>query len=208
MMPMDNFQQVQLWWADVSSSLHETLQRVMPDDDTDSNVHATNDVSATRKPPLLRPIREAAKGLNKLKGQLEQSCNSWKDRITEIQVQADNQVQLWQHTLQESLQARRRPVRILPGTGCKRRRARGVQLVRAAGQQHSTPVAAKVGASSASGVGASKNALAGGLAGGLVALSLYPVDTIKTLVQAETGAGQRSIPRIFQKLMEKHGEAT
>ncbi|GAQ77631.1 mitochondrial substrate carrier family protein [Klebsormidium nitens] len=112
-------------------------------------------------------------------------------------------MQHFQRSLQATAQRLPHQFKRPPGQSPRRRKAnRGLHLVSAVGN----PARAKVGASSsASGVGASKNALAGGLAGGLVALSLYPVDTIKTLVQAETGAGQRSIPRIFQKLVEKHG---
>eukprot|EP00898_Chlorokybus_atmophyticus_P003776 jgi/Chlat1/439/Chrsp103S01018 len=48
------------------------------------------------------------------------------------------------------------------------------------------------------------NALAGALAGGLVSCSLHPVDTIKTIVQAEHGQ-RRSMSRILHRIMNERG---
>lgn len=199
---VDPIRQLQLTLASLSSNMHNALLQLKSDDGSDNNGDAES-ASAPSEHPQLPPFLHE---LDKLKGQLNRSCIACKSKCVELQMHAGRQMRHFQSSLQETAQKRLRQSNRPSGQRPRRRRTnRGLHLVNAV--ESPAPVSAKVGgSSSASSVGASKNALAGGLAGGLVALSLYPVDTIKTLVQAQTGAGQRSIPRIFQKLMEKHGE--
>lgn len=196
---VEPIRQLQASLAFLTAGLHDVLSPRASSDEPDSNA----DVIPIEAPSERRQLPPVVCELDKLKRQLSRSCDGLKSRCLALRLHTDRQLQQFHQGVQGLVQNRRRQAnRPSSHTGRRRKTVHGLQLVASV----ESPAPAKSASSSASGVGASKNALAGGLAGGLVALSLYPVDTIKTLVQAETGAGQRSIPRIFQKLMEKHGE--
>ena len=54
----------------------------------------------------------------------------------------------------------------------------------------------------------SSNALAGAAAGALVSCCLHPVDTVKTVLQAEIGGNRRFVPAVTKILRERGNEYT